>query len=407
MQTKLFYKGIEQEIISKLSKAEKKVKIAVAWFTNPKLFDLILKLNEKEIEIELILCDDKINFTNSKVDFQRLIDSGANVHISQSPNLMHNKFCLIDNSILINGSYNWTLRAEKFNYENILISTDKELIIQFDYYFKELMDETKRIENVSEVSSKSYYSQEEIDLEIELKKENNELSENIEDKVTIEYTDEINEAIKKADLLYFAADHLKCINFCKQIIQKIPGIAEFHLILAKSYYEIRNKNNEAIASAQRAIEINNELDDVYNVLGLAFADKKGNEQSAIKNFNICLEQFPKSHQYLTNRADCYNDLRLDASLLEKLRNQYWDKAKEDYERVISIVNEKSEQDCDYSELHSRAIAYKYFDKIALAKKDIDLALLKYKSISDKLVLNENFYKQMKEFQRALKSNSTV
>ena len=93
----------------------------------------------------------------------------------------------------------------------------KKILLQT--LLKHPLDETKRIENVSEVSSKSYYSQEEIDLEIELKKENNELSENIEDKVTIEYTDEINEAIKKADLLYLAADHLKCINFCKQILK--------------------------------------------------------------------------------------------------------------------------------------------------------------------------------------------
>jgi phosphatidylserine/phosphatidylglycerophosphate/cardiolipin synthase-like enzyme len=39
---------------------------------------------------------------------------------------MHNKFCVINNKILINGFYNWTYYAEDRNRENVLIIDGEE-----------------------------------------------------------------------------------------------------------------------------------------------------------------------------------------------------------------------------------------------------------------------------------------
>ena len=54
-------------------------------------------------------------------DFQKFIDIGGHFYFSDTRNPMHNKFCVIDNKVLINGSYNWTYYAEDRNRENILI----------------------------------------------------------------------------------------------------------------------------------------------------------------------------------------------------------------------------------------------------------------------------------------------
>ena len=43
---------------------------------------------------------------------------------------MHNKFCVIDLAIVINGSYNWTKKA-KFNKENITVDNSRELAEKF------------------------------------------------------------------------------------------------------------------------------------------------------------------------------------------------------------------------------------------------------------------------------------
>jgi len=96
MITKLIHKEIEKNIISNLINADKSIEIAVAWFTNPTLFDLLIELINKNISITIILCDDSMNFSNPKVNFQKIIDLGAKIQISKSPKLMHNKFCIID-----------------------------------------------------------------------------------------------------------------------------------------------------------------------------------------------------------------------------------------------------------------------------------------------------------------------
>lgn len=50
--------------------------------------------------------------------------------------LMHHKFCLIDNNILINGSCNYSYNASNNNVENIHVSDDfkiyKQLLTEFE-----------------------------------------------------------------------------------------------------------------------------------------------------------------------------------------------------------------------------------------------------------------------------------
>src|SRR5690554_1311920 len=132
MPTKLFYTEIEQKIIVNLRKAKKNVKIAVAWFTNPSIFEVIMGLVKRDVPVELILCDDRINFKNPKMDFQQLIDLGGVIRISKYPRMMHNKFCIIDSRVLVNGSYTINLAiVNKPKLAAILLANFNSLIIDF------------------------------------------------------------------------------------------------------------------------------------------------------------------------------------------------------------------------------------------------------------------------------------
>ena len=48
---------------------------------------------------------------------------------------MHNKFAIIDNRLLLTGSYNWTFSANNRNDENLLIIDDPEIIEIFQNQF--------------------------------------------------------------------------------------------------------------------------------------------------------------------------------------------------------------------------------------------------------------------------------
>jgi phosphatidylserine/phosphatidylglycerophosphate/cardiolipin synthase-like enzyme len=50
---------------------------------------------------------------------------------------MHRKFCIIDNHVVITGSYNWTKNAAERNDENIMIVQDWAMANQ---HTREFMD---------------------------------------------------------------------------------------------------------------------------------------------------------------------------------------------------------------------------------------------------------------------------
>ena len=67
---------------------------------------------------------------------------------------MHNKFCVIDNKILINGSYNRTYNAARINSENILIIKDEpEAVFAFHQEFINLTQRLEQVDSVLRLTS--------------------------------------------------------------------------------------------------------------------------------------------------------------------------------------------------------------------------------------------------------------
>ncbi len=51
---------------------------------------------------------------------------------------MHHKFAVIDRKYVLNGSFNWTRQAVTGNNENVLITSDKEMLKGFRSEFEKL-----------------------------------------------------------------------------------------------------------------------------------------------------------------------------------------------------------------------------------------------------------------------------
>jgi cardiolipin hydrolase len=54
---------------------------------------------------------------------------------------MHNKYAIIDESIIVTGSFNWTTQAINNNQENLIFYEDKELASQYLKEFNKLWNE--------------------------------------------------------------------------------------------------------------------------------------------------------------------------------------------------------------------------------------------------------------------------
>lgn len=122
---------IQNAIQMELFKAKESIKVAVAWFTNELLLQpLVLKL-QSGVSVELILNDDDINRGGeSSLDFSGFLQAGGILRWNDSKQLMHEKFCIIDNRIVISGSYNWTNKAE-YNSEVETFYYDEQETMEF------------------------------------------------------------------------------------------------------------------------------------------------------------------------------------------------------------------------------------------------------------------------------------
>lgn len=107
IQAEAVFENISDRIKQELWKAQKAIHIAVAWFTNKELFDILKIKAHNNCKIFIIINDDEIN-NNSSITYDSL--NIKNIKIFKSGvaenELMHNKFCIIDNTTIITGSYN-------------------------------------------------------------------------------------------------------------------------------------------------------------------------------------------------------------------------------------------------------------------------------------------------------------
>lgn len=119
-----FYLQIQKFLLG----AKYDVKIAVAWINFKAYNPIFTKLLDDNVKLQIIVNDDFINSKYNDI-IALLSRKGAIVYKRKMPTTrqyMHEKFCIIDSSLVLCGSYNWSQNANK-NFENLVI-TDEELV---------------------------------------------------------------------------------------------------------------------------------------------------------------------------------------------------------------------------------------------------------------------------------------
>ena len=129
-----YFNDIADKIIKELDKARVSIHVCIAWFTNQSIADKLVEKHKQGIDVKVIFYDD---YTNSK--FGVNIDGIPFKTIRGSRGgLMHNKYCVIDNQIVITGSYNWSENAENKNDENAAVMYDYDRTSDYSVEFRKM-----------------------------------------------------------------------------------------------------------------------------------------------------------------------------------------------------------------------------------------------------------------------------
>jgi len=142
-ETKVYFSpngGCQEAVITEINKAHESIDIAMYALTSREVAQAIVEAKGRHVKIKISLDPAQIKDHFSKSRF--LINKGVDVKFHMGPGLLHDKFAVIDDRLVLTGSFNWTTSAEKKNAENLLVISDKELAQKYTKQFKHLWSQS-------------------------------------------------------------------------------------------------------------------------------------------------------------------------------------------------------------------------------------------------------------------------
>lgn len=121
-----------REILEELEAASSSIRFALLTFTRDDLAEAMIAKVGQGLEVRGII--ENINDNGS--EYTKILSAGVNVTDHVPSALLHHKYAVIDDAVVITGSHNWSNSAEQQNDENTVIIHDPEVANQFRQEFE-------------------------------------------------------------------------------------------------------------------------------------------------------------------------------------------------------------------------------------------------------------------------------
>jgi phosphatidylserine/phosphatidylglycerophosphate/cardiolipin synthase-like enzyme len=126
--------GVEARLVQLLESASSSIHFLAFSFTADDLSRAVLDARKLGVQIAGVMDADQAD-SNLGTEWPTFRDAGLDVRLDGNPGQMHEKVIIVDSSIVVVGSYNFTASAAKSNDENILIIHDPVIAQQFENEF--------------------------------------------------------------------------------------------------------------------------------------------------------------------------------------------------------------------------------------------------------------------------------
>ena len=135
--------GCQTLLTDLIKSARKSIQFLAFSFTSDPLAQALLERSAAGVTVAGVFEESQV-LSNIGSDYQRLLDAGIDVRLDSNPRNMHHKVLLIDQNIVVFGSYNFTNSAEARNDENTIILTDPQVAAQFEQEFQRIFQQAHR-----------------------------------------------------------------------------------------------------------------------------------------------------------------------------------------------------------------------------------------------------------------------
>ncbi len=134
--------GVQINLLELLQNAESSIHFMAFSFTADEIGRLMRTKADEGIEVSGVMEDQQIN-SNIGTEFDPFQQARMNVLRDGNEGQMHHKTIIIDESIVVTGSYNFTNSAETRNDENILVIYNEAIAAQFMAEFQRVYEQAK------------------------------------------------------------------------------------------------------------------------------------------------------------------------------------------------------------------------------------------------------------------------
>jgi Phosphatidylserine/phosphatidylglycerophosphate/cardiolipin synthases and related enzymes len=113
-------------IVEAIKAAQQEVLMQSYSFTAYQIAQALAEAKARGLTVSLLIDRSQLTAPYTKLSF--LKKAGITILVDPALGIAHNKVLIIDNKLVITGSYNWTNAAEKRNSENVLFIQNKEIV---------------------------------------------------------------------------------------------------------------------------------------------------------------------------------------------------------------------------------------------------------------------------------------
>jgi phosphatidylserine/phosphatidylglycerophosphate/cardiolipin synthase-like enzyme len=139
-------------LIKQIDGAKKSIKVMAYGFTATNLAEALVRAKRRGVDVGLI--QDEKSAQNNRETLPILLVAGIEVRSDGKHAIQHNKVMLIDDDIVITGSYNFTKSAESRNAENIMIVRSSYAAKRYADNWKSHWDHSEKVTDLPPAKAK-------------------------------------------------------------------------------------------------------------------------------------------------------------------------------------------------------------------------------------------------------------
>ena len=121
--------GCAAVIVGAISKAKESIYVQAYGITSPPIVEALIRVQNRGVKVRILL--DKSNLKDKWSKMADLLKANIDVSIDKMSGITHNKVMIIDEHIVITGSFNFTRAADSRNAENVILIDDSVVAKQY------------------------------------------------------------------------------------------------------------------------------------------------------------------------------------------------------------------------------------------------------------------------------------